>query len=84
MTVVHGAADEKSKGCGVELGPGCLVSMSVCGGVQWVKLTDSWPKIKLFLFHKTLNLREGQKKAVLPLTYRRYKNICIYYGVKYR
>jgi hypothetical protein len=67
---VHQAAQERSNGCDVESGPGCLGSMCVRGAVQWVKLSDRWPKLKLFHFHKMLNLREGQKKAVLSLIYR--------------
>jgi hypothetical protein len=37
--------------------------MSVCGAVQWVKLSETWPEFKFFDFHKMLKtLLEGQQK----------------------
>jgi hypothetical protein len=38
--------------------------MSVCNAVQWVKLSETWPKLKFFDYHRMLkNLLEGQKKV---------------------
>jgi hypothetical protein len=65
ITAVYQAAEEKSNGCSVESGPGCLGSMSVCDAVEWVKLSETWPKFKFFDFHKMLkNLLEGQQKVL--------------------
>jgi hypothetical protein len=48
----------------VEWGPGCLVSMPVFGAAQKVKVSEMWPKMKFFDFHKMFNnLLEGQKKV---------------------
>jgi hypothetical protein len=64
ITVVWQAAEEKPNGSSVESGPGYLCSMSVCGAVQWVTLSETWLKFKLFDFHKMLkDLLEGQKKV---------------------
>ena len=39
--------------------------MSVCGAVQWVKLSETWPEFKFLDFHKMLkNLLEGQQKVL--------------------
>jgi hypothetical protein len=46
----------KSNDCSVEAGPGYLGSMSVCGAVQWVKVSETWPKLKYFNFHKCLEI----------------------------
>jgi hypothetical protein len=38
--------------------------MPVCGAAQEVKVSEMWPKIKFFDFHKMLNnLLDGQKKV---------------------
>jgi len=39
MIFVYQAAEEKTNDPSVESGPGYLGSMSVCGVVQWVKLS---------------------------------------------
>jgi hypothetical protein len=50
VKVVYHAAEEKSKDCSVELGPRYLGSVSFCGAAQWVKLSESWKKIRKLLF----------------------------------
>jgi hypothetical protein len=58
------AAEKEMNSSAAELDAGYLGSMSVSGAAQWVKLSESWPKFKLFSFHKVLkNLVEGQKKV---------------------
>jgi hypothetical protein len=61
---VHQAAEGKPNGSSIESGPEYLGSMSVCDAVQWIKLSETWPKLQSFDFHKMLkNLFEGQKKV---------------------
>jgi hypothetical protein len=62
---VYQAAEEKPNSSSVESDPGCLGSMSVCDAVEWVKLSETWPKLKFLDVHKMLkNLLEGQQKVL--------------------
>ena len=64
VTGMEQAAADKPKGCNVESSPGYPDSMPACGATQWVKLSESWPKFKIFDFHKILKiLLQGQKKV---------------------
>jgi len=57
------AAEEEMNGSTAESDAGYLGSMSISGTAQWIKPSESWPKLN-FNFHKMLkNLVEGQKKV---------------------
>jgi hypothetical protein len=61
---VYQFAEEKPNGSGVESVPGYLGSMSACGAVQWVTLSESWPEFKFTDFHIML-LYITQHKFIL-------------------
>jgi hypothetical protein len=57
-------AADKPNGCKVELSPEYPGSMSACGAAQWVKLIESWPKLKFVDFHQMLKLLLPRAKEI--------------------
>jgi hypothetical protein len=54
VTFTCKGAEDELNGSTAESDPGYLSSISICGDVQLVILSQSWPKLKYFSFHKML------------------------------